>query len=612
MKQFISEPVLWKAITFGQSTDLGYSIGVLPEHIGINQVTICGQDVPLPSEFEEPVSDVIMESRGGKIQPVHDGLTFYYTQLPASSDFSLSAFITVYQLGPENHTAPNGQESCGIMLRDCNGPARQDPPLYGYEEYPAASNMTMLHLMADSKTLDAPLHLTASFRKGVVDPSGNSNVDFHSQILEPDFFQAESTDGSNRYCGTFHCSLQRCGRRICLSYKKEGMAKKSFTFPISSDELMVLDPNWIYAGFFVSRNAKIKVSQICLKQCNRKHEDSAKNHPSFSPAAFTPSHLYAAPNAPSHGLGTFENPISIDRAISLLPAGGTIHLQPGIYPPIHISQENSSTFDKPKRIQGTQGVSVQPGKLPSPLFILDADYWEISGLDLDGKNQRGVSGFMIYGSHNQISDCQVHHTHTTARDAGFMITTIRKDKSCWPSYNQLTRCISYENHDDTDQNADGFACRTGAGQGNCFVHCVSHHNSDDGFDLFNNINDGPNGAVHLENCIAYENNSNGFKLGGEGREVAHVIRHCLAFNNGLHGFTDNFNPGPILLEYNTAYDNRKSNYFFRPSPYKKDSHGKPCSDCILIENHSFHTDDTSHHYPDVMATEHIKNHWNIS
>ena len=63
------------------------------------------------------------------------------------------------------------------------------------------------------------------------------------------------------------------------------------------------------------------------------------------------------------------------------------------------------------------------------------------------------------------------------------------------------------------------------------------------------------------------NRGNGFKLGGEGLPVGHVVRNSLAFNNYMDGFTDNFNPGPLRLEDNVALDNTRFNFIVRQNPY---------------------------------------------
>lgn len=116
-------------------------------------------------------------------------------------------------------------------------------------------------------------------------------------------------------------------------------------------------------------------------------------------------------------------------------------------------------------------------------------------------------------------------------------------------------------------NADGFAVKMRVGEGNRLVACFSHDNIDDGYDLFNKIEDGPNGVVTIENSVALRNVNNGFKLGGEGIPVAHRISDSVAIENGMDGFTDNFNPGALWVKNNIAVDNKRFNFIFRPGPY---------------------------------------------
>ncbi len=79
----------WKAITFGQSTDMNFGSTILPEKVGVNQVTVNGQAV----EAGKLASQFTIESRGGKLANSHEGLTFYYTELPTDVNFTLSADV---------------------------------------------------------------------------------------------------------------------------------------------------------------------------------------------------------------------------------------------------------------------------------------------------------------------------------------------------------------------------------------------------------------------------------------------------------------------------------------------------------------------------------------
>ncbi|WML58892.1 hypothetical protein [Neobacillus sp. PS2-9] len=99
-----SSQLKWESITFGQSTDLSFSPNVLPEKVGTNYAH--------PDKQGTIEGEIVLESRGGKLAPGHDGLTFYYTKLdPKVHNFVLEADMTIDQFGPETTAGPNGQES---------------------------------------------------------------------------------------------------------------------------------------------------------------------------------------------------------------------------------------------------------------------------------------------------------------------------------------------------------------------------------------------------------------------------------------------------------------------------------------------------------------------
>src|SRR4051794_38977611 len=64
---------VWQSVTFGQSTDLNFAANVLPGKIGTNYAA--------PKNPGTIDGEITVESRGGKLAPGHDGLTFYYTKL---------------------------------------------------------------------------------------------------------------------------------------------------------------------------------------------------------------------------------------------------------------------------------------------------------------------------------------------------------------------------------------------------------------------------------------------------------------------------------------------------------------------------------------------------
>jgi hypothetical protein len=138
-------------------------------------------------------------------------------------------------------------------------------------------------------------------------------------------------------------------------------------------------------------------------------------------------------------------------------------------------------------------------------------------------------------------------------------------------------------------NADGFGAKLTVGEGNVFKGCKSHHNLDDGWDLYTKVNSGAIGAVTLEDCESYKNGyrlnedgtetkygnggNNGFKLGGENVGVKHKLINCKAYDNAHNGITTNSNP-MLSLENVTAYNNGAANirlYSDKPEEYSYDA-----------------------------------------
>ncbi|MCM2677346.1 hypothetical protein [Alkalicoccobacillus plakortidis] len=117
------------------------------------------------------------------------------------------------------------------------------------------------------------------------------------------------------------------------------------------------------------------------------------------------------------------------------------------------------------------------------------------------------------------------------------------------------------------------------------------------WDLYNRTNEGANKPITMDGNISYSNgklsdgyneegtSGSGFKVGGEGLPVAHILKNNLAFDNNMDGFTDNFNPGKIMMKNNTSFDNKRYNYIFRINPYFE-----PEEQGVFTNNLSFHTD----------------------
>jgi len=636
-----AEQPVWKAIAFGQSTDLNFSSNVLPEKVGVNDVYIDGKALT-PQDTADLSKPITLESRGGKIANSHDGLTFFYTELPTSQNFVLEATVTVDQFGPENGAKPAAQEGAGLLVRDVIGNPRQQPLKEGYEEFPAASNQVMNAIMTQDKKDHHRIKLQTITREGITHPWGNAGAAIKKQSYQ------EEVD--IRQTPAFRLKLARTNDGFVTAWAPAGSdAWVSKSVP-RAELIAVQKPESYYVGFFASRNAKITVSDATLTTSAANTVVSEPWQPKALPAVvqlasatqsttaayqvqaranvdgvfslrqnevvigsdkpvkagtmytvattlgenndfsllFTPANgeavrqtfsvakvngvngetIHVAPDAKAEGQGTPASPVDLATAIGRVSPGGKIILAAGNYPRSEIPVSASGSAEKVTSLQAD-------GKVVIHGLQMDASYWHIKGIEITGKSLR------IQGSHNLIENVKAYRND----DTGIQISSPDNvGRPLWASYNRVINSESYGNEDPGKINADGFAVKMRVGEGNRLENCNAHDNIDDGFDLFNKIEDGANGVVVIENSVARNNTSNGFKLGGEGQPVAHEIRNSKAIGNHLDGFTDNFNPGALVVSHNVAIDNQRFNFIFRPSPY-----GDPSTQGIFTGNKSVRT-----------------------
>ncbi|UUE09992.1 right-handed parallel beta-helix repeat-containing protein [Dickeya zeae] len=620
---------VWHSIAFGQSTDVNFATNVLPGKVGVNDVIINGKKLTV-NDKASLASPVTIESRGGKIANTHDGLTFFYTQLPANVNFTLQSDVTVDQFGPENDAKPNAQEGAGLLVRDILGVPRQEPLKEGYEEFPAASNMVMNAIMTQDKKSKTDVKMQLISRDGVTQPWGNTNAEI-TRTSYQEKINLEQTP-------TFRLKLERTNDGFITSYAPKGSDQWVSKTIKGADLVTQQDKNHYYVGFFASRNAKITISNASLttSPANTKPsapfkaettapllqvassslstsdtypvqarvnyngtievfqngkslgkpqhvragdyfslttrltqpksefklvympeegEDKTAKDTSFSVEKITladAKNLYVSPEGKAGNNGSKNAPLDIKTAINALPAGGTVWLMDGDYSATVIPVSASGNARGIKTLMPADKKAVFHG------LQLNASYWKIKGIEITEKS------FRIEGSHNQIERVLAHHCDNT----GIQVSSSDNvGHPLWASYNLILNSESHSNQDPSKKDADGFAIKMRVGEGNVIRGAFSHDNVDDGFDLFNKIEDGPNGAVLIENSVSLNNTSNGFKLGGEGQPVAHQVKNSIAIGNHMDGFSDNFNPGALQVTNNIALDNVRFNFIFRPSPY---------------------------------------------
>lgn len=288
--------------------------------------------------------------------------------------------------------------------------------------------------------------------------------------------------------------------------------------------------------------------------------------------------LYVAPDGTADAAGTESDPTTLASAVSRVGSGGTIYLRGGTY---HYGQ----TVTIPPGNDGTSGarttMAAYPGEQPVLNFsemsedpanrglAVNGAYWHIDGITVE---RAGDNGIFVGGSNNVIEHVVTRFNH----DSGLQISRISSSTPHdeWPADNLVLSSESHDNADSDGEDADGFAAKLTSGPGNVFRYTVSHNNIDDGWDLYTKKVTGPIGPVTIEDSLSYDNGTlsdgtvnddgdrNGFKLGGDGIEVGHIVRRNIAYNNGHHGFTYNSNPGSMTVSDNIGIDNEERNFSF--------------------------------------------------
>lgn len=303
--------------------------------------------------------------------------------------------------------------------------------------------------------------------------------------------------------------------------------------------------------------------------------------------------IYVSPSGNDAADGSKETPLlSIQKALDEVEPGGTIYLREGTYYP-----ERRLC---PPRKATTEDLRITVASFPGERAVIDGskmkpssvnefkqsrclyltywnNYYYIKDIDFANALDNGVK---VEGSYNIFENCRFHHNNDTGLQIGmFKDWAIEEHNGFYddggrkisgtpefnPDYqfcrgNKVINCDSWANADlkaysgsDDGGDADGFACKLFPGPGTEFYGCRAWMNSDDNWDLYMVYH-----PVVIDNCWAYKGgytesgsligNGNGFKLGGGGSSGgaafsqsigAHVVRNCVAFDNGHKGYDQN-------------------------------------------------------------------------
>ena len=300
---------------------------------------------------------------------------------------------------------------------------------------------------------------------------------------------------------------------------------------------------------------------------------------SSAPTSQAPSDaLYVSPSGSASAAATVSAPTTLASAITRVTAGGTIYLRGGTY---NLSQTVTIAPGNNGTSSARTTLSAYPNETPVLNFsamsedpanrglAVNGSYWHVYGIVVE---RAGDNGIFVGGSNNIIERTVTRFNH----DSGLQISRIASStpRDQWPSNNLVLSAESHDNADSDGEDADGFAAKLTVGPGNVFRYAVSHNNIDDGWDLFAKTDTGPIDPVTIEDSLSYDNGTlsngtvnangdrNGYKLGGDGIAVNHIVRRSIAYSNGHHGFTYNSNPGTMSISNNLSIDNAERNFSF--------------------------------------------------
>lgn len=285
-----------------------------------------------------------------------------------------------------------------------------------------------------------------------------------------------------------------------------------------------------------------------------------------------PTTIHVSLNGDDGNPGTEDAPLaSWQAAVDRAGPGDTILIEPGVYRVSGARQSGvrlakGGTEGAPVTLRGDGGLAVldcsglENGSITYCLHLL-SNWWRISNIAVTGARQNTdgawAVGLLIEDASNNVLEGVQSFEN---QGPGILITGRSAS-------NVVTDCRSFANYDARSRvrggNADGIQVSSlpAQGTGNVLRRCLSHSNSDDGFDLWES-----EAVVTIEGSTAYRNgytpgtntpagDGSGFKLGRNQSGPLHQIVGNIAYENRGFGFDRNGAAAPSNLVANQSYNN---------------------------------------------------------
>ena len=239
---------------------------------------------------------VTIKSASGKLVPASfDGVSFYYTEVPASQNFTLRAKVTV-----DSWTLSNGQEGFGLMAADKLGGSGWN------NSYMAVASKTEYYWNEEAKevTTDSSatkvsqkIGLASQEKTGVtkdniaaIEANDTATVQANfkstSYPLEQRYPEAKNIIGNSTNTPAdagditeMYLTIQKNNTGYFVTYESVDGSYSTTKKYYDTEALERIDSDYVYAGFFASRNATATFSDITFTTVDPKEDAPAEERP---------------------------------------------------------------------------------------------------------------------------------------------------------------------------------------------------------------------------------------------------------------------------------------------------------------------------------------------